>query len=86
MELSSVYTFHTYSTYSVYLNEASECTSAHDVTNTSLFAFKQVDLVAQGDSIYDIIDPSDHFVMRNQLALPSSLDSGKFLNWQNNRS
>lgn len=39
----------------------------------------QVDLVAQGDSIYDIIDPADHFVMRNQLALPSPVDTSKFL-------
>ncbi|KYO35860.1 neuronal PAS domain-containing protein 4 [Alligator mississippiensis] len=34
-----------------------------------------VDLVAQGDSIYDILDPADHFVMRNQLALPSPPDT-----------
>ncbi|XP_062342264.1 neuronal PAS domain-containing protein 4B [Osmerus eperlanus] len=27
-----------------------------------------VDLVAQSDSVYDIIDPSDHFVMRSSLA------------------
>lgn len=39
--------------------------------------FLQVDLVAQGDSIYDIIDPADHLTVRQQLTLPSALDSGK---------
>ncbi|KAL7978274.1 hypothetical protein Chor_014813, partial [Crotalus horridus] len=38
-----------------------------------------VDLVAQGDSIYDIIDPADHFVMKNQLALPSPLNTGSVI-------
>ncbi|XP_025068178.1 neuronal PAS domain-containing protein 4 [Alligator sinensis] len=37
--------------------------------------YRGVDLVAQGDSIYDILDPADHFVMRNQLALPSPPDT-----------
>ncbi|XP_069501018.1 neuronal PAS domain-containing protein 4 isoform X2 [Ambystoma mexicanum] len=35
-----------------------------------------VDLVAQGDCIYDVIDPADHFVMRSQLAAPSPTDTG----------
>lgn len=34
-----------------------------------------VDLVAQGDCIYDVIDPADHFVMRSQLAVPSPTDT-----------
>lgn len=42
-----------------------------------LFTFLQVDLVAQGDSIYDIIDPADHLTVRQQLALPSALDTGE---------
>ena len=32
-----------------------------------------MELVAQGDSIYDIIDPADHLTVRQQLALPSAL-------------
>lgn len=39
--------------------------------------FLQVDLVAQGDSIYDIIDPADHLAVRQQLTLPSALDAGE---------
>ncbi|XP_056294852.1 neuronal PAS domain-containing protein 4A [Pseudoliparis swirei] len=31
-----------------------------------------VDLVAQGDSVYDIIDSSDHFIMRNNLSTSTS--------------
>ncbi|KAJ8372278.1 hypothetical protein AAFF_G00291330, partial [Aldrovandia affinis] len=34
-----------------------------------------VDLVAQGDSVYDIIDPTDHFVMRSNLAPPTTPDT-----------
>lgn len=41
------------------------------------FTFLQVDLVAQGDSIYDIIDPADHLTVRQQLTLPSALDNGE---------
>lgn len=41
------------------------------------FTFLQVDLVAQGDSIYDIIDPADHLTVRQQLTLPSALDTGE---------
>lgn len=43
----------------------------------AIFFFLQVDLVAQGDSIYDIIDPADHLTVRQQLTLPSALDTGK---------
>lgn len=47
-------------------------------TNGHLFfTFPQVDLVAQGDSIYDIIDPADHLTVRQQLTLPSALDTGE---------
>ncbi|XP_020671676.3 neuronal PAS domain-containing protein 4 [Pogona vitticeps] len=45
-----------------------------------------VDLVAQGDSIYDIIDPVDHFVMRNQLALPSPMDTDRLFRCHFNTS
>ncbi|XP_029469375.1 neuronal PAS domain-containing protein 4 [Rhinatrema bivittatum] len=45
-----------------------------------------VDLVAQGDSIYDIIDPVDHFVMRNQMALPSALDTDRLFRCRFNTS
>ncbi|CAM4597474.1 unnamed protein product [Caretta caretta] len=45
-----------------------------------------VDLVAQGDSIYDIIDPTDHFVMRNQLALPSPTDTDRLFRCHFNTS
>ena len=36
-----------------------------------------MDLVAQGDSVYDIIDSTDHFIMRTNLAPPTSPDTGK---------
>ncbi|KAM3825280.1 neuronal PAS domain-containing protein 4 [Vipera latastei] len=45
-----------------------------------------VDLVAQGDSIYDIIDPADHFVMKNQLALPSPLNTERLFRCHFNTS
>ena len=37
----------------------------------------QVDLVAQGDSVYDIIDASDHLIMRTNLAASASPEIGK---------
>lgn len=37
----------------------------------------QVDLVAQGDSVYDIVDASDHFIMRTNLSTSTSLETGK---------
>nr|XP_033811827.1 neuronal PAS domain-containing protein 4 [Geotrypetes seraphini] len=45
-----------------------------------------VDLVAQGDSIYDIIDSADHFIMRNQMALPSALDTDRLFRCHFNTS
>lgn len=42
-----------------------------------VFFLLQVDLVAQGDSVYDIIDASDHFVMRSNLSTSSSLEMGE---------
>ncbi|XP_007442975.1 neuronal PAS domain-containing protein 4, partial [Python bivittatus] len=45
-----------------------------------------VDLVAQGDSIYDIIDPADHFVMRNQLVLPSPINTDRLFRCHFNTS
>lgn len=39
----------------------------------------QVDLVAQGDSVYDIIDASDHLIARNNLSPSTSIDTGE---WQ----
>ncbi|XP_058016358.1 neuronal PAS domain-containing protein 4 [Ahaetulla prasina] len=45
-----------------------------------------VDLVAQGDSIYDIIDPADHFVMKTQLALPSPLNTERLFRCHFNTS
>ncbi|XP_032090200.1 neuronal PAS domain-containing protein 4 [Thamnophis elegans] len=45
-----------------------------------------VDLVAQGDSIYDIIDPADHIVMKTQLALPSPLSTERLFRCHFNTS
>ncbi|CAH2324991.1 Neuronal PAS domain-containing 4 [Pelobates cultripes] len=53
---------------------------------TDHLGHSMIDLVAQGDSIYDIIDPSDHFVMRNQLAMPSSLDNERMFRCRFNTS
>lgn len=39
--------------------------------------FLQVDLVAQGDSVYDIIDASDHLITRTNLSTSTSLEMGK---------
>lgn len=33
--------------------------------------------MSQGDSVYDIIDTSDHLIMRTNLATPTSLEMGK---------
>ncbi|CAL8356461.1 unnamed protein product [Merluccius merluccius] len=45
-----------------------------------------VDLVAQGDSVYDIIESSDHFVMRNNLTSISSLDQDRLFRCRFNTS
>lgn len=42
-----------------------------------LYYFFQVDLVAQGDSVYDIIDTADHFIMRSNLSASTSVEIGK---------
>lgn len=47
------------------------------LNNTVCIFFLQVDLVAQGDSVYDIIDASDHFIMRTNLATSTSPEIGK---------
>ncbi|KAG1940639.1 neuronal PAS domain-containing protein 4B [Pimephales promelas] len=36
-----------------------------------------VDLVAQGDSVYDIIDPADHFIMKGNLVPITSTDTDR---------
>lgn len=43
------------------------------------FCFIQVDLVAQSDSVYDIIDPADHFIMRGNLVPITTTDTGNLL-------
>uniref|UniRef100_A0A8C8EMC8 Neuronal PAS domain protein 4a n=1 Tax=Oncorhynchus tshawytscha TaxID=74940 RepID=A0A8C8EMC8_ONCTS len=45
-----------------------------------------VDLVAQGDSVYDIIDPTDHFIMRTNLAPPTSPDTDRLFRCRFNTS
>ncbi|XP_036404339.1 neuronal PAS domain-containing protein 4A isoform X2 [Megalops cyprinoides] len=45
-----------------------------------------VDLVAQGDSVYDIIDPSDHFVMRSNLTPTTSPDTDRLFRCRFNTS
>lgn len=42
-----------------------------------MFLIHQVDLVAQGDSVYDIIDASDHLITRTNLSTSTSLETGK---------
>uniref|UniRef100_A0A9J7ZMQ6 Neuronal PAS domain protein 4b n=1 Tax=Cyprinus carpio carpio TaxID=630221 RepID=A0A9J7ZMQ6_CYPCA len=37
-----------------------------------------VDLVAQSDSVYDIIDPADHFIMRGNLVPTTTPDTDRF--------
>lgn len=43
--------------------------------------FIQVDLVAQSDSVYDIIDPADHFIMRGNLVPITTPDTGNLHCW-----
>ncbi|XP_074504651.1 neuronal PAS domain-containing protein 4A [Sebastes fasciatus] len=45
-----------------------------------------VDLVAQGDSVYDIIDASDHFIMKNNLATSTSLEMDRLFRCRFNTS
>ncbi|KAB5571291.1 hypothetical protein PHYPO_G00223300 [Pangasianodon hypophthalmus] len=45
-----------------------------------------VDLVAQGDSVYDIIDPTDHAIMRSNLVPPTSPDTDRLFRCRFNTS
>uniref|UniRef100_A0A8C2HHV4 Neuronal PAS domain protein 4a n=1 Tax=Cyprinus carpio TaxID=7962 RepID=A0A8C2HHV4_CYPCA len=45
-----------------------------------------VDLVAQGDSVYDIIDTADHFIMRSNLVPPTSPDTDRLFRCRFNTS
>ncbi|XP_034739276.1 neuronal PAS domain-containing protein 4A [Etheostoma cragini] len=45
-----------------------------------------VDLVAQGDSVYDIIDASDHFNMRSNLSTTTSLETDRLFRCRFNTS
>ncbi|XP_067104408.1 neuronal PAS domain-containing protein 4A [Osmerus mordax] len=45
-----------------------------------------VDLVAQGDSVYDIIDQTDHFTMRTNLATPTSPETDRLFRCRFNTS
>ncbi|KAM9375634.1 neuronal PAS domain-containing protein 4A [Pholidichthys leucotaenia] len=45
-----------------------------------------VDLVAQGDSVYDIIDASDHFVVRTNLSATTSLEIDRLFRCRFNTS
>ncbi|XP_051505894.1 neuronal PAS domain-containing protein 4A-like isoform X2 [Myxocyprinus asiaticus] len=45
-----------------------------------------VDLVAQGDSVYDIIDPMDHYIMRSNLVPPASPDTDRLFRCRFNTS
>lgn len=50
----------------------------HRLWETCIFdSLWQVDLVAQGDSVYDIIDASDHLITRTNLSTSTSLEKGK---------
>uniref|UniRef100_A0A1A8IV79 Neuronal PAS domain protein 4a n=1 Tax=Nothobranchius kuhntae TaxID=321403 RepID=A0A1A8IV79_NOTKU len=45
-----------------------------------------VDLVSQGDSVYDIIDNADHFIMRTNLSASTSLDMDRLFRCRFNTS
>ncbi|XP_029020682.1 neuronal PAS domain-containing protein 4A [Betta splendens] len=45
-----------------------------------------VDLVAQGDSVYDIVDAADHFVMRSNLSASTSLEIDRLFRCRFNTS
>ncbi|XP_041099320.1 neuronal PAS domain-containing protein 4A isoform X2 [Polyodon spathula] len=53
---------------------------------TDLLGHSVVDLVAQGDSVYDVIDPSDHFLMRSNLALEASSETDRLFRCRFNTS
>ncbi|XP_041948534.1 neuronal PAS domain-containing protein 4B [Alosa sapidissima] len=45
-----------------------------------------VDLVAQSDSVYDIIDPNDHFILRNNLVPTTATDTDRLFRCHFNTS
>ncbi|XP_066575203.1 neuronal PAS domain-containing protein 4A [Amia ocellicauda] len=53
---------------------------------TDHLGHSMVDLVAQGDSVYDIIDPTDHFVMRSNLLPAPSADTERLFRCRFNTS
>ncbi|XP_035291242.1 neuronal PAS domain-containing protein 4B [Anguilla anguilla] len=53
---------------------------------TEHLGHSMVDLVAQGDSVYDIIDPTDHFVMRSNLSPTTSPDTDRLFRCRFNTS
>ncbi|XP_036378965.1 neuronal PAS domain-containing protein 4A-like [Megalops cyprinoides] len=53
---------------------------------TEHLGHSMVDLVAQGDSVYDIIDPTDHFVMRSNLAPTTTPDTDRLFRCRFNTS
>ncbi|KAJ8281884.1 hypothetical protein COCON_G00044030 [Conger conger] len=53
---------------------------------TEHLGHSMVDLVAQGDSVYDIIDPTDHFVMRSNLVPLTSPDTERLFRCRFNTS
>ncbi|KAI1902828.1 hypothetical protein AGOR_G00020140 [Albula goreensis] len=53
---------------------------------TDHLGHSMVDLVAQGDSIYDIIDPTDHFVMRSNLAPATTPETDRLFRCRFNTS
>ncbi|XP_046723219.1 neuronal PAS domain-containing protein 4B [Silurus meridionalis] len=53
---------------------------------TEHLGHSMVDLVSQSDSVYDIIDPSDHFVMRNNLVPVTTPDTERLFRCRFNTS
>lgn len=53
---------------------------------TEHLGHSMVDLVAQGDSVYDIIDASDHLIMRTNLSTSTSLETDRLFRCRFNTS
>ncbi|CAK6964627.1 neuronal PAS domain-containing protein 4A [Scomber scombrus] len=53
---------------------------------TEHLGHSMVDLVAQGDSVYDIIDTSDHLIMRTNLSTSTSLETDRLFRCRFNTS
>ncbi|KAJ8342291.1 hypothetical protein SKAU_G00322190 [Synaphobranchus kaupii] len=53
---------------------------------TEHLGHSMVDLVAQGDSVYDIIDPTDHFVMRSNLSPTTTPEADRLFRCRFNTS